>query len=185
MYVRNLLGSALVLCTGIGGCSSTTATDAGDAGAIDGSDAAPADASDQAQPDASVSFTAMVAFTQLSQNCMPIVAPDPLTFTADILVTNTGGVPLGPIDASAGRIIHENGAALATFTFAAVQIPVIQPGATGRISFTKAAGSLLPANGCNTVACSTPLRAMIPITGPNVPAGSEARSAIAVLPCTF
>lgn len=141
------------------------------------------DATADATP--TVSFIAMVHITQLSQNCMPIIASDPMTLTGSIDLQNTGGVALGPITANSGSIVADTGTELAHFTIAPITIGTVAGGATGTSMFAKDASSLMPANGCNTVACSSPVRVVVPISGPNVPAGSRAISAITIVSCSM
>lgn len=141
------------------------------------------DATTDAAP--TVSFIAMVHVTQLSQNCMPSVAPDPMTLTGSVDIQNTGGVALGPITANSGSIMDDTGAELAHFTIAPITIGTVVGGATGTAMFTKDASSLMPANGCGAVPCSMPVRVVVPISGPNVPAGSRAISAITIVSCSF
>lgn len=132
-----------------------------------------------------VSFISMVHVTMLSQNCMPIIASDPMTLTGSVDVTNSGGVAIGPITASDGIIVHEDGTELGRFTIAPISISAIAPGANGTAMLTKNGMSLTPANGCSTVPCSAPVRVEIPISGPNIPPNTRAISAITIVTCTM
>ncbi len=156
--------------------------------AVDAVDATPdvVDVADASEAGV-VAISALVHVTALTQNCMPAVAPDPLSISGSIDVTNIGTVPLGPISASNGTVLSETtGAELARFTLTtAGDIAVVGAGASGTTNFTKDSDSLDPANGCTPVPCGTFVRVAIPITGPNVPSGTRAFSPITMVQCVF
>ena len=47
----------------------------------------------------------MTSVTTLGQDCMPVVAADPLSLRGSITLTNTGTVPIGPVTLSAGQVL--------------------------------------------------------------------------------
>lgn len=164
-----------------------------DAPVVDAAADAPSlDAADATAVDApAVSFTAMTAITTISQNCMPAVPPDPLTLSGSVTINNTGTVPIGPIPLATGQLIRLlGGETLATFALTPVTIPMIAPGRSETVTFTKSAGTLAGvgdagARGCDIVMCNTPIRVVIPLAGGGVPMGSRAASEPATLPCVF
>jgi hypothetical protein len=74
MWFRPVLPGVAIGLAGLLGCS-TAATP-------------PADA------DVTAAFTAMTAVSTIGQNCMPVVAADPLSLSGSITLTNTGTVPI-------------------------------------------------------------------------------------------
>lgn len=154
-------------------------------------DAAIADAGTDAPlpPDAGVSFLSMTMVTTLSQDCMPIVADDPLAIAGSLVVTNTGAVPIGPIHVTDGLVLRLlGGDTIATFAVAPFDLPAIAPGATVMAPFTKTAGSLSGGaglTGCDVVACGTPVRIALALSGADLPVGARAASEPLTVPCAF
>ncbi len=128
-----------------------TAPDVTDVAVTDASDAA----TDVGTDVPAVSFQAMVHITMQGQNCQPVVAPDPMTLTGTVDVDNFGTRDIGPITASEGIFVLPDGTELARFAFAPITIPTVAHGAAGHASFTKTAGSLMPASGCSAVPCGS------------------------------
>ena len=130
----------------------------------------------------------MTAVTAINQNCMPTVAADPLSLGGSLMVTNTGPIPIGPITLSSGLItLLLGGDTLATFAVTPVTLPVVPPGQSGTIAFTKTAGSLAGdagLSGCATVPCGTPVRIMLRLAGTNLPDGARSASEPMTIPCT-
>ena len=149
---------------------------------------APTDAGADASDAAVVSFVAMTTLTTINQNCMPVVARDPLTIMGSVAVTNTGTAPIGPITINRGLIVALlGGQPLAGFNITPVTIDAIAPRATGTTTFTKAADSLgndAGTTGCEIVPCGSPIRVSVELSGANIPAGSRAASEPGTLPCT-
>jgi hypothetical protein len=164
------------------------ATDAStDAGVDVGDDAIDAtpDSADANDGGGTVSLTAMVTVGSIGQNCMPIVAPDPLSVSGSVDVSNTGTATIGPITSTSGAILSESGMEIATFAIDPISIAAIGPGATGSATFTKTSGTLMPANGCETVPCNATVRVAIDLSGPNIPSGARAISAISRVECAL
>ena len=151
-------------------------------------DVAPTDAPAADVPVAA--FSAMTTLTTINQNCMPVVAADPLTVAGTIALNNTGSLPIGPITLTAGLVVRLlGGDTMATFGVTSVTLPVVAPHTTGTVAFTKAAGTLAGAGdagvtGCQIVPCGSPIRIVLPLAGPNVPDGARAASEPMTLPCT-
>lgn len=175
----------------LAGCGATASVDGTDAGG-GGADAAGADAggggadggggdggADGAAPAASLDVT--LAVDALFQNCMPSVPPDPISLTATVTVKNLGAAPAGPLTFSTGRFLGATSAVLAAFDVEATGAsPVIAPGATAAIPIAKKVGSVSPANGCSTLACSSEPVVEIAYAGASVAAGATAQAAATV-----
>lgn len=165
-------GVALCL-AGLLGCSSASTTPAADA-------SAPADGT--------ASFTAMTAVTTLGQNCMPVVAADPLSLRGSITLANTGAVPIGPVTLSEGLVIRVlGGETMATFAVTPVTLAAVAPGQSGTVAFAKTPGSLTGdagVAGCEIVPCDSPVRIVLRLTGPHLPEGARAFSEPMTMPCT-
>jgi hypothetical protein len=184
-----LLG-ALAACSGASG--------AGDAGGVgdlaSGGDFAGADlaAGDLAGRDAIVivppdggTLQATLSFTLLNQDCMPVVAPDPVQVSGTITLANNGATPVGPISGSTGAFLSAGGVQLASFQITPVNLGSIAPGGTVSSAFDKVVNSLMPAAGCNTIACSSMVRTIIFYDGPGVPPGSFADGGLMPFTCAF
>jgi len=172
MQYRSVLPGVALCLAGLLGCSSASTT--------------PDDAS--APADVTASFSAMTAVTTLGQNCMPVVASDPLSLRGSITLTNTGTVPIGPITLSAGLVIRVlGGETMATFAVTPVTLAAVAPGQSGTVDFTKTAGSLAGdagVSGCEIVPCDSPVRIALRLTGPHLPDGARAFSEPMPMPCT-
>lgn len=170
---RSALPRVALCLAGLLGCSSAPTTPADDA-------SAPADVTGL--------FTAMTAVTTLGQNCMPVVAADPLSLRGSITLTNTGTVPIGPITLTAGLVTRVlGGDTMATFAVTPVTLAVVAPGQSGTVAFAKTAGSLTGdagVAGCEIVPCDSPVRIALRLTGPHLPEGARAFSEPMTMPCT-
>lgn len=182
------LALASLLVVGCGASSAPVDAASLDAGS---EDAGGADAgSDAARPgDSGISFTSMTLVTTLTEDCMPVVAPDPLPIDGMLRVTNTGSAPIGPLHVEAGLVVQLlGGETLATFAIAPIDLPAIAPGATGSAAFTKTAGSLAGGaglSGCDVVACGAAVRIALLLTGPGIPDGARASSEPLTVGCAF
>jgi hypothetical protein len=129
-------------------------------------------------------FMATVRLDKLFENCMPIVAPDPLQVMGTLEITNTGAVPIGPVTATQGILTTESLMELGRFGLGPTQLASVAPGATGSVPIVKTSGTLMPANGCG-MSCGMLVRVRIPIAGPNVPDGSVVSSPLTALQCAM
>ncbi|MBK6535861.1 MAG: hypothetical protein IPF99_41920 [Deltaproteobacteria bacterium] len=176
MPYRSVLPGVALCLAGLLGCSSASTTSA---------DAA-TDASVPA--DVTASFTAMTSVSTLGQNCMPVVAADPLSLRGSITLTNTGTVPIGPVTLSAGLVIRVlGGETMATFAVTPVTLAAVAPGQSGTVAFAKTAGSLTGdagVAGCEIVPCDSPIRIALRLTGPHLPEGARSFSEPMTMPCT-
>jgi hypothetical protein len=167
MWFRPVLPGVAIGLAGLLGCS-TAATP-------------PADA------DVTAAFTAMTAVSTIGQNCMPVVAADPLSLSGSITLTNTGTVPIGPITLSTGFVTRLlGGDTLATFAVTPVTLAAVPPGQSATVAFTKTAGSLTGdagVSGCEIVPCDSPVRIVLRLTGPHLPDGARSSSEPMTMPC--
>jgi hypothetical protein len=195
------VGIFVIVAAGLAACG-TTGTDEGsyDAAAPTGSDAATSfdatPANDAARDgDATVSDAGSDAVASaldvelrvdtLFQNCMPIVAKDPITFQGTLTITNKSAVPLGPLTFATGKFLGaQAGAPLATFDVDATS-GTIAPSEKRSIVVEKVAGSLSPANGCQTVACNSEVTVELAYGGAGAPAGAVVRAKAQAMSCAF
>ena len=176
--VRIVVGGALLASALVMGCGTAPA-------AVDASTA-----TDAATPsDTGASFVAMTLVSSLNENCMPAVPPDPLPIAGMIQVTNTGAVPLGPIHVDRGLVVQLlGGETVASFDVAPIDLPVLAPGQTSALAFSKTDGSLhgaAGASGCDIVACGSAVRIALLLSGPGVPDGARASSEPLTVSCAF
>ncbi len=128
--------------TGSGTTSAESST--GDSGS---SDSGSSTGSGMASLDAAISDLA------LFQDCMPIVAPDPLGVTFNLALTNTGDSPATASVVSA--VILDGGAAqVGSFEVMPTDFGPIPAGDSSMDVVTKTADSLMPADGCGVAMCN-------------------------------
>jgi hypothetical protein len=202
---RSMSAALLVVLAGCGGSSVDTGEtgDAGDAsldvredtrvdatidGALDSppSDTfIPADTSDTPPADAPAGVTLGLT-ASLFEDCMPIVADDPVSINGELVVTNGGSTAIGPLTATLGSVKTPAGATLATFRITSLSIPAIDPGKSGNAAFSKEKGSMFPATGCDTVKCGADVQIELTLNGPGLPpAGVRALSPTIKASCAF
>jgi hypothetical protein len=128
--------------------------------------------------------TASLSDVMIFENCMPIVAPDPVSISATITITNTGNVPIGPVTVGSGEVV-QNMNVLISWKAQPVQTGVIQPGQSAMLQIAKTANSAMPAKACATLPCNGGVNLSVPYTGPGVPNGNRAVSGLNFVTCAF
>jgi hypothetical protein len=127
-------------------------------------------------------FVATVKLDKLFENCMPIVAADPLQVSGTLEVMNTGAVAIGPLTAMEGILTTDGLVELGHFALGAVTIPAVPPGQSQGVTINKVSGSLMGGQVCGP-GCGMLVRIRVPISGDNVPAGAIASSPLQPLSC--
>jgi hypothetical protein len=126
--------------------------------------------------------TASLSNVLITENCMPIVPPDPVNITASIKITNTGNVPIGPVSVAGGDVL-QNLNPIASFAAQPVQTPVLMPGQSQTLQVTKVANSVMPAKACATLPCNGGVNLAVPYAGPGIPNGNRAVSGLTFVTC--
>ncbi len=99
------------------------------------------------------SMTATMSAVQLSQDCMPIVPPDPLGASFTLTLENTGMVAASA-EIVAVEILDAGMVAVGSFDVAPTSLGPVDPGGTEPFAIVKAPNSLMPANGCGVAMCN-------------------------------
>jgi hypothetical protein len=164
-------------------------SDAGDSGALDtsvdapvdaGGDAvadAPADAGSDAPievGDATSDAGAGLVFTltaNVFEDCMPIVASDPVHITGNLTMKNDTGATVGPITATAGTVSKPGSAPFGTFGLKSFTLPAIATGGSESGGYEKDAGTFSPASACTSIACGSSVVVELTLFGPGLPSG--------------
>jgi hypothetical protein len=128
--------------------------------------------------------TASLSTVMIFENCMPIVAQDPVSITATLTITNTGNVPVGPVAVDSGEVT-QNQNVLISFKVQPMQTGVIAPGQNAMLQVSKIANSAMPAKACATVPCNGGVNLVVPYSGPGVPNGNRAVSGLSFVTCAF
>ena len=167
------------------------AADAANDGPIDeaATDAPVEDAPIDAPIDAPLgSLTGSISMTGLSvyQDCMPMVAQDPVHVALTYSVTNNGNVPVGPITPTNGRLLDTNNAPIITFTFNSSSLGPIAVSGSGSDSVTKQSGTANPASYCQTLSCnSQQVKVEMELSGTSVPPGYKLTSGLTTVSCVY
>lgn len=102
--------------------------------------------------------TATVENVQAWQNCMPIIPPDPLALTADVVFTNVAKADSPPLQLGGGAALDAADKPIATFALAPVADFVVPGGGTRTVRVMKRMSSLAPANACQTIPCNSTVK---------------------------
>ena len=135
-----------------------------------------------AKPDASTLATTITGL-RLYEDCMPLVAPDPVNIQGDLHIENATGATMGPITITSGEIL-DGSTVIATFAVEKANLGTLAPGSASSTGFVKSANSLSSKKGCQTVACSKMFRVALVLSGQGIPAGTRAVSAPSEMACT-
>lgn len=122
-----------------------------------------------------------ISSLQVFQDCMPIVAPDPVNATFQLALTNTGDAAASATVSSAA-FLDAGGAQAATLEITPAAFGPIAPGDSMLTMAGKVPNSLVPANGCETLQCgqSYTLELVLDVDGVEVIAADAA-----VVGCVF
>jgi hypothetical protein len=121
---------------------------------------------------------------ELYQDCLPVVPPDPVSFTGSLLVQNVGSTPVGPLTFSRGHFLDGSLIVLAAFEVDTT-VAVVGPGASATAVVEKRRDSMVPGQGCELLACDSGLVVELPYAGPGVPSGAYVRSSRTDLACGY
>lgn len=192
----------VVVAAACGGESSTSSSSSGGVGADAAADGAPgpgdggtdapgpddggADApADTGTDGAAASLEVELTVDTLRQDCMPIVAPDPVIMQGTLKITNKSASPVGPLTFASGKFFGAPpSAALATFA-TDTTTSTIAPGASTFVLVEKTTGSMSPKGGCQTLACNGSFVVELAFTGAGAPANATVRAAAETMSCTF
>jgi hypothetical protein len=116
---------------------------------------------------------AKIVITQLSENCQPPVANDPVLVIGTLTLANGTTATIGPGAIDLGAFLEPAGKVVATFNLDKNGLPAIPSGGTATVPLTKTAGSLSKPDGCNTLVCGKPYIVQLAISGKGIPAGTR------------
>jgi hypothetical protein len=204
--VRRTLGSLLpsvALALVFAACGQTPPGDGGDDASVPdasaGTDGAPtptdagrgdaltdAGADGPASPDGSTGeLEIAVDVATLFEDCMPIVAPDPVTVQGTLSIKNKGASPAGPLVFAEAAVYDATGATrVATFKVDTTTQPIPAGGKVDTV-FEKQVDTLAPKGGCATVACNADYVVELAFSGPGAPPGARARAKPKKMTCAF
>lgn len=174
-----------------GGSSTTVAEASADGGASDAQedqassdgDVGTRDASADVEVDAPAPLVGgTLEVDTLFQDCMPAVAPDPLTMQGLLRLENEGASPIGPLTFASGRFLR-GGAQVATFEVDTVT-QIISPGGKAEVLVEKQPGTLSPKGGCAVLTCNEDVVVELAFTGPGVSGAGTVRGE-AKVSCAF
>jgi hypothetical protein len=98
------------------------------------------------------SLDATMASLAISQDCMPVVPPDPVNASFVLSLDNTGDVAASASVTSAA-FLDAGGMQVATLDVVPDAFGPIAAGDSSMTMVSKAAASLVPSNGCNVLLC--------------------------------
>jgi len=198
--VSLLVAVALTACSGatttIGGDDTTDSGAASDSGAADGTVSDGGGGKDGATPGLDGSLPsvdansgrvdAKIVITQLSENCQPPVANDPVVLLGTLTLSNGTSASIGPGAVSLGAFLEQGTVrkVVATFNLDNNGIPAIAPGASAVVPLTKTAGSLSKPDGCNTLQCGKAYVVELAVAGTGVPVGTRLTTDPITVTCT-
>lgn len=121
----------------------------------------------------------------VTEDCMPIVADDPIAIVGTITIDNEEPMAIGPIMIRSGSVVDTTGKVLTTFVVEpVVSLPSIPYRSTATGKFSKKAGSASPANKCSTLPCGGKVHVVLVVEGPGIaPYRSSAASPLLGLTC--
>ena len=152
-----------------------------DAGPVD----ATVDATVDAGPVDAGSVTTSLKITTLAENCMPIVAKDPIRLVGSIDVVNTTPASVGPITATGGEIRDMAGNLRTRFDLLVpISVGPVPSGQTRSATYEKRPGTAVPALQCATLACNTDVVVSLTLSGAGT-AGVTAKSGPVRVTCSF
>lgn len=126
-----------------------------------------------------------VDVSTIFQNCMPIVAPDPLTVQGSLKIDNNGAAPAGPLVFKDATVYDAAGATkLATFSVDTTTQVIAARDKTTSV-FEKQSASLAPQSGCAALSCNTEVVVELSFSGPGAPPGAKARAKPKKVNCAF
>jgi len=165
--------------------SASDATDATSTtdGGLDASDSA--DGTSDTTDGATSATEGSLAIKTLFQDCMPIVAKDPLHMQATATIKNVGTGKVGPITITDGAILDSSGKSIATFKVTSSTIAEIAGGASGSGAVEKNPDTLDPATGCSSVPCGSDVFVEVTYVGVGIVPGSKARSPLTKITCAL
>jgi hypothetical protein len=123
---------------------------------------------------------------KIFEDCMPIVADDPVSIDGEVVVANGGSTPIGPLTATLGSVKTPLGSTLATYRIKGLSIGALAAGESGGTTFHKEKGSMFPAAGCDAVKCGAGVQLELTLYGAGLPpAGIRALSPVIEASCAF
>ena len=174
-----------------GGSSTTVAETPADAGASDAREDQASSDGDGGARDASADVDVdapappvegTLEVDTLFQDCMPAVAPDPLTLQGLLRLENEGASPVGPLTFASGRFLR-GGAQVATFAVDTVT-QILPPGGKAEVLVEKQPGTLSPKGGCAVLTCDETVVVELAFTGPGISGAGTVRGE-AKVSCVF
>ncbi len=162
----------------------TTADSTAETSADSIAEASPDTAAD-AVVDAPSGLTITVTPT-IFEDCMPIVASDPVSITGDVTVRNDTGASVGPITATFGTVRTPGGAAFGTYKLKSLSIPAIAHGASSSAKFQKEPSTFSPASACASIKCGSSVEVELTFFGTGLPtAGLAVKSTAVTCSCAL
>lgn len=117
----------------------------------------------------------------LTQDCMPLVDPDPVAATASLTLENTGDV-IATATVVSATFYDQLDNAVATIEISPSTFGPYDPAEMANEVFTKDANSLDPAMGCNTLLCNQSYTLVVVLDVDGTEISGEATTQVA---CVF
>jgi hypothetical protein len=172
--------------TGDGGPGSGDAASGDTGGVVDAKSDGAGSSSGGDKFDASGIITRQITITDFFQNCMPVVAADPIILKGTISIANGTSADIGPISFTSGSFLHPATlAVIASFKLKPVTMNVVQPGGNDTVGIEKQQNSASPANFCQTLTCGSEVVVEVIASGPGIPANDAIRTNPLKLTCAL
>lgn len=122
----------------------------------------------------------------VSQNCQPIVMPDPFTGFLDVRLYNGGRAPVGPVHVYGLRVIDgATGKTLQSYTPMPIADQSVQPMSSVDLHVVNTPGTAMPQDGCNVLKCNASVRIVVDWGPPNAQATQSTASPLTNVGCVF
>jgi len=119
----------------------------------------------------------------LSQDCMPVTAPDPLNVGGTLAIDNPTNTTIGPLTITSGQVL-DGSTVIATFAVSDPAVAALGPESTTTVPFSKQGQSLSPQNGCYVAKCGGSYSVALVLSGTGIAPGTRALSTTTKVTCT-
>lgn len=130
--------------------------------------------------------TAQAGKYLVSQDCQPVVKPDPFNGFLDVLLYNGGQTTVGPIHVYGLRVVDgATGRTLQGYTPMPIADKLIPPMWSADLHVVNTPGTAVPQNGCNVLQCNVSVRIVVDWGPPNAQATQSTASPLTNVGCVF
>jgi hypothetical protein len=163
-----------------GGSSSSGSSSGGADGGSSGSvgdakvDGAGKDTGPDVGPPPPGTIATQIYISDLFENCMPVIAADPITVKGTVTIQNGTNSAIGPVSFLEGTFLDpKTNAPIATFKLKPVTMQAVPPGGSQTVNIEKQSNSASPSNGCSTLTCSSQVIVQVDASGTGVPTNAH------------